>query len=47
MRPAHSALCRFRQRNLDLMAEYFVQIVKLILNLGISKEAIRRAERDP
>ena len=36
LRPDHTSLSRFRKKNLDLMEEYFVQIVKFAMNAGIS-----------
>ncbi|MCD4832160.1 MAG: IS1182 family transposase [Bacteroidales bacterium] len=36
LRPDHTTLSRFRKNNLDLMAEYFIQIVMLAHKAGIS-----------
>lgn len=37
LKPDHTTLSRFRKRNLDLMADYFVQIVLMAQQSGISE----------
>ena len=37
LRPDHCALSRFRQRNIDLMEGFFVELVKMLVESGISK----------
>jgi transposase len=36
LKPDHSTLSRFRRNHADLLAEYFVQIIKIALDQGIS-----------
>ncbi len=36
LRPDHTTLCRFRQHNLDLLVDYFIQIVLIAQQRGIT-----------
>jgi len=37
LRPDHSSLSRFRQKNLDLIPKYFIEIIRIANNKGISQ----------
>ncbi len=36
LRPDHTTLSRFRKNHLDLLADYFLQIIKIAINSGVS-----------